>query len=83
MVFPAQEHAIQETLVADKAKGLDVSSFTTEATTPGDTFLYPLTDHAPEINDIMNKTFDSIFLGYVSAQSAMTDANAKVNALFK
>jgi multiple sugar transport system substrate-binding protein len=83
VVFPAQEHAVQLALAADKAKGLDVSAFTTEATTSGDTFLYPLTDHAPEINDIMNQTMDAIFLGTKDAKTALADANKQVNALFK
>jgi multiple sugar transport system substrate-binding protein len=83
VVFPAQQSAVDKALAADKAKGLDVSAFTTEASDPNGTFLYPLTEHAPEINDIMNETMDAIFLGSVDAQTALADANAKVNALFK
>jgi multiple sugar transport system substrate-binding protein len=83
VVFPAQQSAVNETLAVDKGRGLDVSAFTTEAADKNDTFLYPVTDHAPEINDIMNQTMDAIFLGTVDAKTALTQANQKVNALFQ
>lgn len=83
VVFPAQESAVNKALAADTAKGLDVSAFTLQATEKDGTFLFPLTDHAPEINPIMTETLDAIFLGTVDAKSALAEASTKVNALFK
>lgn len=83
VAFPAQEPAVETALAAMEATGLDVSAFTLQATEKDGTFLYPLTDHAPEINDIMNETMDAIFLGTVDAATALKDANTKVNDLFK
>ncbi len=83
VVFPAQQAAVDETLTVYTKSGLDVSSFTKEASDKNITFLYPLTDHAPDINAIMNTTMDSIFLAKTDATSALKDANNKVNALFK
>ncbi|MCB0200230.1 MAG: sugar ABC transporter substrate-binding protein [Anaerolineae bacterium] len=83
VAFPAQQQAVDVALAAMQSTGLDVSAFTTEATAKDDTFLYPLTDHAPEISDIMNQTMDAIFLGTVDAETALTKANEQVNALFQ
>jgi multiple sugar transport system substrate-binding protein len=83
VAFPAQSAAVDKALAAMQSTGLDVSAFTKEAKDPNGTFLYPLTDHALEINDIMNETMDAIFLGTVDAASALKEANAKVNALFQ
>jgi len=83
VAFPAQAPAVEKALAAMQKTGLDVSAFTTQATEKDGTFLYPLTDHAPEINDIMNQTMDAIFLGIAKANTALAEANAKVNALFK
>jgi len=83
VAFPAQQDAVDKALSAMQATGLDVSAFTLQAMEKDGTFLYPLTDHAPEINDIMNETMDAIFLGTVDAATALKEANTKVNALFE
>lgn len=83
VAFPAQEAAVDVALSAMQASGSDVSAFTDQATAEDGTFLYPLTDNAPEISNIMNETMDSIFLGLVDAETALTEANEQVNALFK
>ncbi|MCB0163955.1 MAG: sugar ABC transporter substrate-binding protein [Anaerolineae bacterium] len=83
VAFPAQEEAVDIALSTMQEAGADVSAFTEQATEEDGTFLYPLTDNAPEISDIMNETMDAIFLGYVDAESGLTDANEQVNALFK
>jgi multiple sugar transport system substrate-binding protein len=83
VVFPAIPSAVNKALGAYKSKGLDVSAFTKQALAKGTTFLFPITDNAAEIGDIMNKTMDRIFLGEVSAADALKEANTKVNALFK
>ncbi len=83
VVFPAQEAAVQKSIAAWTAKGMDVTAFTDEALDPNGTFLFPVTQHANEIVQIMGETLDSIFLGKSDPQTALTEANKKVNALFK
>jgi len=83
VVFPAQQSAVDKALAAYEGKGLDVSAFTQQATEEGGTFLFPVTDHASEISAIMKPAMDSIMLGQTDAQTALTQANTQVNALFE
>ena len=83
VVFPAIKTGVDNALATQKARGLDVSAFTTEALAPGGTFLFPITDNAAAIGDIMSATMDSIRLGKEKAAPALAAANAKVNATFK
>ncbi|MGA2641285.1 MAG: sugar ABC transporter substrate-binding protein [Spirochaetia bacterium] len=82
-VFPAIESGVQAANKAYKEKGLDVTAFTAQALEKNGTFLFPITDHASEINSIMQQNFDSIFLGQATAADGLKAANAKVNATFK
>jgi multiple sugar transport system substrate-binding protein len=83
VVFPAIESGVQAALRTYKERGLDVSAFTAQALEKNGTFLFPITDHAAEINSIMQESFDSIFLGKAAAADALRVANQKVDALFK
>lgn len=83
VVFPAIPSAIKKSVAAFKKKGVDVSAFTKEALAKDATFLFPITDNAGEIGDIMTKVLDQIFLGTAKAADVLKDANVKVNALFK
>ena len=83
VVFPAIESGVQAALATYKERGIDVSAFTAQALEKNGTFLFPITDHASEINSIMQEAFDSIFLGKAAAADALTSANRKVNALFQ
>lgn len=83
VVFPAIKSGVEERLKAAQAKGVDVSAFTKQAEEPGGTFLFPITDHASEINTIMAEVMDQIALGKAKAADVLPQANAKVNALFK
>jgi len=82
-VFPAIESGVQAALRTYKERGLDVSAFTAQALEKNGTFLFPITDHASEINSIMQEAFDSVFLGKASAADALPAANQKVDALFQ
>ncbi|MBN2861478.1 MAG: sugar ABC transporter substrate-binding protein, partial [Sphaerochaetaceae bacterium] len=82
VVFPAIESGVDNALVAYTKKGLDVSAFTEEATTPGETFVYPIVDNGVKISQIMTQTFDSIFLGVEAASPALKQANQRILDLF-
>jgi multiple sugar transport system substrate-binding protein len=83
VVFPAIPSAVKKALASYKSKGLDVSAFTKEALAPGTTFLFPITDNAAAIGDIMGVAVDKIFLGEAQAADVLKEANTKVNATFK
>lgn len=83
VVFPAYQSGVNNALAAYKAKNLDVSAFTEESLTKGQTFLYPVVDNGVKISEIMTKAFDSIFTYKATPKDALTDANKKILALFK
>ncbi|MEL6524848.1 MAG: sugar ABC transporter substrate-binding protein [Chloroflexota bacterium] len=81
VVFPAIPEAADLSLQTRADDGIDVSAFTEQAAEG--TFLFPITDWGGEITTIMTETMDSIALGQVDAESALMDANAEVNDLFR
>ncbi len=83
VVFPAQQSGVDAAVAAYQAKGLDVSAFTDQATEEGGTFLFPVTDHASEISNIMAPVMESIMLGQAKAADVLPSANEEVNALFQ
>ena len=82
VVFPAIQTGVDKALETYQAKGWDVSAFTTEATTPNCTFLYPILDNSVEIGQIMTRTFDQIFLGELTPADALKASNANIKKLF-
>ena len=46
------------------------------------TFLFPITDHASEITNIMQPAMDNVLSGKADV-SSLTDANTQVNQLFQ
>lgn len=83
VVFPAINSGVVKAQAALKAKGVDVTAFTAQAKQPGGTFLFPITDNASKIGDIMTSVMESVFLGKTQAKDTFKAANDKVNALFK
>jgi multiple sugar transport system substrate-binding protein len=83
VVFPAQQSAVDKAVEAYKAKNLDVSAFTQQALEENGTFLFPVTDHASEISNIMGPVMQSIMLGEAKAADVLPAANEQVNALFQ
>ena len=81
VVFPAIQSGIDAATAAFKAKGVDVTAFTTQVADKT-TFLFPITDHAADINAIMAPAMDAVLSGKAPA-SSLTAANDQVNALFK
>ena len=83
VVFPAVPEATEIAKKQFAEKGVDVSAFLEEATDPNATFLFPITDHASDINKILSATFDSIYLNGAPAATALKAASQEVNALFQ
>ncbi len=83
VVFPAIKSGVDASVAKHKADGLDVTSYTDEALDPNVTFLFPITDHASEIDSIMAPTMDSIMLGQAKAADALKSASDQINALFQ
>jgi len=83
VVFPAQEEAVDRALAAYQERGIDVAAFTEQALEEDGTFLFPVTDNASQISDIMTEVMDSVFLGEVEPAEALPEAGEKVNATFK
>jgi multiple sugar transport system substrate-binding protein len=83
VVFPAIPSAVGKALKAFKGKGVDVSAFTKQALAKNTTFLFPITDNAAQIGDVMTVALDKIFLGQSQAADILKEANDKVNATFK
>ena len=82
VVFPSVEAGVNNALGVYADRGLDVSAFTEQALAEGGTFLFPVTDNASEIADIMVEALDAIYLGQARAEDVLPDANARVNATF-
>ncbi len=83
VVFPAQQSAVDLALAAFAEKGLDVAAFTEQALAEDGTFLFPVTDYASNVDSIMRSAVQSVLLGQTDAETAMSAANAEVNALFQ
>ncbi|MBK8446716.1 MAG: sugar ABC transporter substrate-binding protein [Micropruina sp.] len=79
-VFPAISSGTALAEAAFKAKGIDVTPFTVHVA-DGTTFLFPITDHASQITNIMQPAVDAVFTGKATADS-LTAANEQVNQLF-
>ena len=80
IVFPAVKTSTEKAIAAFKAKGVDVSPFTNHVKDKT-TFLFPITDHASQIEGIMTPAMDAVFSGKAQP-SSLTDANKEVNGLF-
>jgi multiple sugar transport system substrate-binding protein len=81
VVFPAIKSSSEKAAAAFKAKGVDVTPFTQQVE-DGTTFLFPIADKAAKVDGIMNPAMDAVVSGKAPA-SSLTQANEKVNALFK
>jgi multiple sugar transport system substrate-binding protein len=82
VVFPAVPEGTELAKEAMAKKGLDVSSYVSEANDPNATFLFPITDHATDVQRIMREAFDSILLNGDDPAKTLKSANDQVNALF-
>jgi multiple sugar transport system substrate-binding protein len=83
VVFPAITTAGQKALAAHKAAGRDVSAFLDEANDPQGTFLYPITDHAAKVEQLVLAAYESIMLGSADPATTLKSVNTEVNNLFQ
>ena len=80
VVFPAIPAATDKAEAAFKAKGVDVTPFLVNVKEKT-TFLFPITDHASQIDGIMHPAMDDVLSGKAPPTS-LTEANNQVNQLF-
>lgn len=80
VVFPAIPSGTERASAAFGERGIDVSPFLVQVE-EGTTFLFPITDHASQVTNIMQPAVDAVFTGQQPAES-LTAANSQVNALF-
>lgn len=78
VVFPAVPSGTDKAAAAFKAKGVDTDAFLVHIK-DGTTFLFPITDKASQVVNIMSPAMDSVYNGKEPATS-LTKANDEVNA---
>ncbi|MCA0307119.1 MAG: sugar ABC transporter substrate-binding protein [Actinobacteria bacterium] len=81
VVFPAIPSGTDAASAAFAAKGIDVASSFLVHVTDGTTFLFPITDNASQVTNLMTPAVDAVFTGKARADS-LTAVNEQVNALF-
>ncbi|MFN7150288.1 MAG: extracellular solute-binding protein, partial [Microthrixaceae bacterium] len=81
VVFPALPGPLEEAVSNFEANGVEVSAFTTHVEEET-TFLYPITEHAADVEAILAPMMDAIVAGKEDA-TVLTKANEQVNALFQ
>ncbi len=81
VVFPAIPSATEKAQAAFKAKGIDVSPFLDQVRDQT-TFLFPITDHAAGITNILQPAMDNVLSGKAEV-SSLTEANNQINQLFQ
>jgi multiple sugar transport system substrate-binding protein len=83
VIFPANKEASEASVAARAELGLDASVFLSYSEDPNGTFLIPINYNGAEMSQIVQDAIQSVALGTNDAQTALADANAKVNALFE
>ena len=82
VVFPAVPSGVDVAEAAYEENGVDVEAFTDLTEIEGATFLFPVTDYASQISEIMTSTMQSILLGQTDPETALPEANEEINDLF-
>jgi multiple sugar transport system substrate-binding protein len=80
VVFPAIPEAAELAVNARREQGIDVSAFTSYID-EGHTVLFPITDEAALIADVVSSTVQSVMLGDSEASVAMKQVTRQVNSL--
>ena len=83
VVFPAIQSGVDIAVAKRLEQGVNVSAFSDLTKTEGATFLFPVTDYAAQVSDIMNKAMDRIYLGEGTAADVIPGAAVEVNAIFE
>lgn len=85
VVFPAIATTDTTAVEAFKNKAeapIDPTAFIETADEKDATVLYPITEHATEVNKIAGDAIDAILRGTKEAQPALTEAQKQINSLF-
>lgn len=80
VVFPAISASAELATKAYGDKGIDVAPFT-DHVKDGTTFLFPITEHAADVDAAIRPTMDAVVGGKADA-GELTEANEKVNDVF-
>jgi multiple sugar transport system substrate-binding protein len=80
VVFPAIPEATKKAEASWKSRKIDITAFTTHLEEKT-TFLFPISDHASQVEGIMMPAMDAVLTGQAEP-SSLTEANEQVNALF-
>lgn len=83
VVFPAVSEAAETARDVMNARGADVSVFLRQATAPGGTFSFPLTEQGSELMAIARAAMDEIFLQETAIPPRLETLNRDVNRLFE
>jgi multiple sugar transport system substrate-binding protein len=83
VVFPAVPSAVDIAVAKRLEQGVNVAAFSDLTKTEGATFLFPVTDYASEVGNIMTKAMETVFLGLAPASEVIPAADAEVDALFQ
>ena len=83
VIFPASKEASQRSVDARAKINLDAEVFLSYTKTTNGTFLLPISLHGTEIAQTVQDAIQSVALHSNDAQTALTQANDKVNSMFK
>ncbi len=81
VVFPAIPSSTDKAAAAFKAKGVDTDAFLVHVKDKT-TFLFPITDKASAVGNVMSPAMDAVYNGKAPA-SSLSKANDEVNAALK
>lgn len=82
VVFPAIKTDSSKALATHQAAGQDVKVFVDEATAPGGTFTYPITDHADQVTQEVQTDLERVWLGQSDGADALAKAQKAVDGYF-
>jgi multiple sugar transport system substrate-binding protein len=81
VVFPAIKTSAEKKFAQYKADNVDVTAFTVHLA-DGTTSLFPITDHASDVNALVTPVLTQILTGQADPATALPAVNTQVNALF-
>ena len=82
VVFPAIQSGVERVVAAYEELGIDVSAFTQQAVAPDGVFLFPVTEHAADVNRIVQPAIEAILRGEADPATELPKVDAQVDALF-
>ncbi len=84
VVFPSIPSEAAKVAAVDKAKGINVTPFTTELANQADLVFWPITNSGTQINNLATTAIDdTLTRGQGNPGTVLTTLNTSINALFK